>query len=393
MALQGMNRKIDGLHSFVPLQGIPQQHLEFLLDKASSYFVLKGASVETDQFGSEVIVYLYSGEVEITYPNGELQNVNANTNLLPLAYQAQSTVKLTAVSDSELLIFPVDDLRKQLCWSQMAEFQRVQIAGDPTRDEDAEWINFILDSNLFFKVPPTNVADIFSKLTPKVVSAGDVIVRQGEIGNACFFIKEGRARVDIYDPMTQISATVAEIAAGRCFGEDALVNKTKRNATVTMIENGVLMRLAKDDFLPLMEEESSPKVELKYLLPLIRGLSEAKSAEESTKILVDVRTSPEYEVSHLRNAVNISLDLLPLHLPRLDTSAEYVFYSDTGFRSDAAALVLSKLGYKAMSLAGGFKKVLSKCLVNPEWQKLISDQSYWLRGGQVVADQSSATIK
>ncbi len=380
-----MKTKTESLHSFVPLQGIPEQHLEYLIERAQSHFLFTGSTIDSTEYGGDVFIYLFSGEVVIQHPGGLEQIVNANGNLLPLAYQHFQTSSISAVIDSELIIFPLDELRKQLCWSQMAEFQRVQIAGDPSRDEDAQWINFILDSNLFFKVPPTNVAEIFSKLTPKVVSSGDVIVRQGEIGNACFFIKEGQARVDVVDSDTNALDTVAFLGPGRCFGEDALVNKTQRNATVTMIENGVLMRLSKDDFVPLMKQELSDQ---------ISGDTMLLSLDKSERfIVIDVRTEPEYQFGHLRNSVNISLDLLPLHIPRLDKDTQYILYSDTAFRSDAGASALSKLGFKAKSLTKGLKGLILQSEKNLIPYDYLTTQPYWLHDGAVVADQSSETIK
>ncbi len=383
-----MKTKIESLHSFVPLQGIPEQHLEYLVERVQSHFLFTGSIVESSEFGGDVFIYLFSGEVVVSHADGSEQTVNANGNLLPLAYQHFLPAKISAIIDSELIIFPLDELRKQLCWSQMAEFQRVQIAGDPSRDEDAQWINFILDSNLFFKVPPTNVSEIFSKLTPKVVSSGDTVVRQGEIGNACFFIKEGQARVDVIDPETNTQKTVAYLGPGRCFGEDALVNKTQRNATVTMIENGVLMRLSKDDFFPLMKKESSDQVSSDLILSSLNKLD-----SKHRYVLIDVRTAPEYEFGHLKNSVNISLDLLPLHIPRLDKGIQYVLYSDTAFRSDAGASALSKLGFNAMSLAEGLRGLISKSEKELVPLHYLTTQSYWLHEGSVIADQSSGTIK
>lgn len=376
--------KIDSLHSFVPLQGIPEQHLSYLLKRVQSRFLFKGASLSSQFIGRESSLYLYSGSVSVACGETPTQTVSATENLLPLAYQQFQPVEITALEDSELLIFPALELKRQLCWSQMAEFQRVQIAGDPTRDDDAEWINFILDSNLFFKVPPTNVAEIFSKLTPRVTSAGDVIVRQGDIGNACYFIKEGRARVDVTDPETGITKTVAQIGPGRCFGEDALVNKTQRNATVTMIQDGVLMRLSKEDFLPLLKKDQARTVNLEYLV-------ERFGQPES--VVIDVRTVPEYQYGHIDTAVNIALDILPLHLPRLNPKSEYILYSDSGFRSNAGAVALRKLGYNAASLEHGIAEIYSALPFNSDLQPLLTQSPYWLRNGYVVSDQEVGATK
>lgn len=380
-----MNGKISSLSSFVPLQGIPEQHLTYLLNRVQSRFLFKGANFQAKYSGYEYYFYLYSGEVLVRCKGQPEQRVRATENLLPLAYQCYQPVEISALTDSEIMMFPSLELKKQLCWSQMAEFQRVQIAGDPTRDEDAEWINFILDSNLFFKVPPTNVSQIFSKLTPRVVSNGDVIVRQGEIGNACFFIKEGRAEVEVTDPTTGVTKVVAEIGPGRCFGEDALVNKTQRNATVSMIENGVLMRLSKDDFLPLLKKDQATTVDLDYLL--------AKIGQDPKCVIIDVRTVPEYQFGHLETSVNIALDILPLHLPRLNKEFEYILYSDACFRSNAGAVALNKLGYNASAFEGGLADIYASLDMNPALSQLITSKPYWLRDGYVISDQELGATK
>jgi len=380
-----MKGRINSLRSFVPLQAIPDQHLTYLLNKVQSRFLFKGAIFQSQFIGRDCYLFLYSGEVIVRTAYRPEQTVTATENLYPLAYQAYQAVEIEATTDSELLIFPALELKKLLCWSQMAEFQRVQIAGDPTRDEDAEWINFILDSNLFFKVPPTNVSEIFSKLKARVVSSGDVIVTQGEIGNACYFIKEGVAKVEVSDPGSNTRNIVAKIGPGRCFGEDALVNKTQRNATVTMLENGVLMRLAKDDFLPLMKKDQARHVELDYLL--------AKIGQDEDCIIIDVRTEPEYEFGHLETAINISLDMLPLHLPRLDKKFEYILYSDSGFRSNAGAVALAKLGFNVSCFAPGIAELYASLALNPTLKPLITNKPYWVKDGYVVSDQSSGVTK
>jgi phage shock protein E len=145
--------------------------------------------------------------------------------------------------------------------------------------------------------------------------------------------------------------------------------------------------LSKDDFVPLMKQESSDQ---------ISGESMLVDLDKTDQyILIDVRTAPEYQFGHLKNSVNISLDLLPLHIPRLDKDAAYVLYSDTAFRSDAGASALNKLGFNAKSLTGGLRGLISQSEnsdVTHDYD-YITTQSYWLHDGVVVADQSSETIK
>lgn len=380
-----MNDRIDSLSSFVPLQGIPKQHMAYLLNQVESKFLFRGAVFQSQYIGRDCYLYLYSGEVIVRTACRPDETVVATENLYPLAYQCYQPVEIEALVDTELLIFPAAALRQMLCWSQMAEFQRIQIAGDPTRDEDASWINFILDSNLFFKVPPTNVSMIFSKLTTKQVTTDEIIVKQGEVGNACYFIKEGVAKVEVGDSQSGEKKLVAKLGPGRCFGEDALLNRTQRNATVTMMEDGILMRLSKDDFLPLMKKDQAKVVNLDYLLK--------KIGPENECIIIDVRTEPEYQFGHLESAINIPLDMLPLHLPRLKKNIEYILYSDSGFRSNAGAVALVKLGYNAASFSTGLAELFSTLTLNPSLKPLITDKAYWVKDGRIESGQSSGVIK
>ena len=233
-------------------------------------------------------------------------------------------------------------------------------------DEDMEWIQTVLKSNLFYKVPPINVEMIFDRLKPVVVMAGDAIIRQGELGDACYFIKEGEAEVTQRSESGKL-VKLADINVGRCFGEDALVNETVRNANVTMKTDGVLMVLNKQDFLLLRKE------------PVVEEVTENEAASMlQSPVYVDVRTDEEYNLGHLSFSANIPLGLLSLKKRLLDPAKPYVFYCDTGRRSRAAAYLLGKQGYNAMALAGGFIEAgLS--------ENLVQEAGYMLRHGELVA--------
>lgn len=179
---------------------------------------------------------------------------------MPIAHHQPRAFTAIAESDCSLLRIDSDRLDKLLTWSEVADYLQLSISRQRDLDEDVDWMMTVLKSNLFFKVPPLNVEHIFSRLTPQVVYSGDVIIRQGEMGDFCYFIKEGEAEVTRHiDGKRQHLAT---IGIGRCFGEDALVNETVRNASVSMSSDGVLMRLDKQDFYRLLKEPNVASIEL-----------------------------------------------------------------------------------------------------------------------------------
>jgi rhodanese-related sulfurtransferase len=141
---------------------------------------------------------------------------------------------------------------------------------------------------------------------------------------------------------------------GDTFGEDALISGAKRNATVTMLTDGVLMRLPKDDFLELLKE------------PMLRWVD----FEEASRIVagggkwLDVRLPSEFEHCHFDDALNIPLYFVRLKLKSLDPAVSYVVCCDNGRRSSAAAYTLNERGFSSYVLRGGIAETdLAEALI------------------------------
>src|SRR5690606_24262107 len=218
--------------TLVPLKDMSEAHLLALLDYASAEVICAGQTLfELGSYDGEHVYLLY-GDVLLSDAQGQQRLVKGRATLMPLAHHQPRRYKAVAQTDASIVRINSEMLDKLLTWSQIADYLQLNIARQRDLDEDIDWMMTVLKSNLFFKVPPINVEQIFSRLMPQVVYADDVIIRQGEIGDQCYFIKEGEAEVTRHtDGRRQ---HLADIGVGRCFGEDALVNETVRNATVTM---------------------------------------------------------------------------------------------------------------------------------------------------------------
>jgi rhodanese-related sulfurtransferase len=231
-------------------------------------------------------------------------------------------------------------------------------------DGNLELFKGILSSNLFFKVPSVNAEQIFARLQVINVSQGDAVIEEGDDGDCCYFLQHGEA--SIYKTIDGDDCLVAEIMPGRCFGEDALVDKKPRNASVVMKTDGVLLRLVKEDFLKLLSE------------PEVEELEWTDIEEMSYKpILIDIRTEAEYRLGHLAFSANIPMSILGMKKRVLALEQSYVLYCDTGRRSRAAAFFLGKLGYNVVSLAGGLQQ---QGLLD----HLVTEPSYMLREGRLI---------
>lgn len=356
--------------TLVPLKTLKPSFLQYLFANAQVRALFQGQTLfEANSFDHKHI-YLLHGQVELQYPDGHSEIVSGSNAEFPLAHHKPRHCKAVARSDCSILSIDSDQLDRILSWSQIAQYLAAEIAAERDYDEDNAWMQTVLNSNLFLKVPPVNVEQIFSRLTPMVVLKGEAIIRQGEIGDCCYFIKEGAARVtrrldDGQEAGEQRLEHLADIEVGRCFGEDALVYETVRNANVTMISDGVLMRLEKSDFMLLLRE---PEV----------GEASRKALEgPDAPVIVDVRTEEEYAAGHLDRAANIPLNLLCLKKRLLDRDKRYLFYCDTGRRSRAAAYLLGREGYDTAALEGGLRGAGAMGDLRP-------GPGYILRGGVAV---------
>ena len=88
----------------------------------------------------------------------------------------------------------------------------------------------------------------------------------------------------------------------------------------------------------------SKKVDDKILL-------DAHKAVENGAVIIDVRTSKEYGVHHLTNAMNIPLQELSRSLARVPKDRVLVLYCQSGSRSSSAAQILSQRGWKVYDVA------------------------------------------
>ncbi len=81
----------------------------------------------------------------------------------------------------------------------------------------------------------------------KTFREGDVIMRQGELGESAYIIEEGFVEISVEKPDGD-SLVVATRGAGAIIGEMSLIDSAPRTATVTAKDNCILLEITKDDF-------------------------------------------------------------------------------------------------------------------------------------------------
>ncbi|HEY3698338.1 MAG TPA: cyclic nucleotide-binding domain-containing protein [Spongiibacteraceae bacterium] len=337
------------LQTMVPVNALTEDHLNTLMRDTQVEVLCRGQTICTRGDCDDSHIYLLSGRVGLDSGNGAPLTIAANDlqARFPLAHYQPRMETITAIDDCQIIRFDSAQLDSMLAWDQAANYITLDISGQRDLDEDADWMLTLLHSNLFYKVPPMNIRQILSRFQPQFAHSGDVIIRQGEVGDSCYFVKEGAVSVYRAGDGKSKSVLVAELGVGRCFGEDALVNDAPRNATVAMRENGVLMKLDKQDFFLLLK---APPV-------LSLTLAEVDREMMNGAELIDVRSESEYELAHAAPSLNMPLTILKLKSRLLDRNTRYITYCNSGRRSSAAAYLLAEDGYNVTVLRNGFESL------------------------------------
>ena len=200
-----------------------------------------------------------------------------------------------------------------------------------------------LKSGAFAQLPTAHINEMLRRFKRVTAKRGQVVVREGEEGDFYYVVEAGKCLVE--RNVGGVSMRLAELKSGDAFGEEALVANAKRNATVTMLAEGSLLRLAKEDFNELLKK------------PLLQSLDmgEARKKVAAGGQWIDVRYPSEYQYDKLPGAINIPLSEVRNAVKVLDRNREYVLYCQSGRRSSAAAFLLAQRGLKAFVLEGGLR--------------------------------------
>ncbi len=128
-------------------------------------------------------------------------------------------------------------------------------AGDSAQPKGAAVVR-LEDIALFRDLSESSREMLASRLIRREESAGAVVVREGDPGNALFVVSSGRVTVTKRG-RSGGEVELASLGPGAFFGEFALLSDRKRHATVTMSEPGVLFEISRKVIAGLTKSDPS----------------------------------------------------------------------------------------------------------------------------------------
>ncbi|WP_172597758.1 cyclic nucleotide-binding domain-containing protein [Sulfuriflexus mobilis] len=334
------------LAALVPINALTHENFEELARKARIEQIKAGRILFKAGENDKHAVYVLAGEVELS-DGSETSTVKGGSQGArhPLSPQQPRTQTARAKTDCTIALVDRDLLDVLLTWDQSSSYQVEEV-----EESDGDWMSRLLHTPSIMQLPAANIQALFMKLEQLPVEAGEVVIRQGGEGDYYYIISEGRCQVTRISPRTKEEMVLAELNSGDAFGEEALISENKRNATITMLTDGVLMRLGKSDFIELMKE------------PLHSKLSYEAAAERVAggAVWLDVRLPSEHSNGSLPGSINLPLFFLRKKADEINAERTYIMVCDTGRRSASAAYLLAERGFDVYVLEGGLNAVPSE---------------------------------
>ncbi|MGH8725268.1 MAG: cyclic nucleotide-binding domain-containing protein, partial [Burkholderiales bacterium] len=289
-------------------------------------------------------VFLLQGEMLLVFQGGGTLVVvgGSEETRQGLNRRKERLARTKAITDADLLVVDDELLDILATWDQLAAGRGrdmiEMIASGPFSLTS-------LRTGVFAQMPAARIDELLRRFERVTAARGQAVIKEGEEGDFYYVIESGRFQVGRMVGGAEV--LLAELRTGDAFGEEALVSEAKRNASVTALSDGQLLRLNRAHFNELLRE------------PLLRRVAFDEAAEKVRRgaLWLDVRYPSEYQYDKLPGAINVPLAEVRNMFAVLDRTKEYIAYCQSGRRSAAAAFLFAQRGFKVWLLEGGLKSV------------------------------------
>ncbi len=292
-------------------------------------------------------LFLLSGQLALLTEGQPARTIRADSREAGHALAEICPPRSTALASTSVSILSIDSAR-------LEELLQRNEAGAPppaaATDIQDSIFQGALSAPIFSRLPKPHLQVLKKRLSAFEAEAGEVILHEGDAGEYYYLVVSGRCRVSRRPHHRGRQAVIAELGPGEGFGEGALIAHDVHDSTVTMLEKGRLLRLAKGEFLTLLVRPFIKWIPYRRMLAM-----KAQGA-----ILLDIRSTGVFRRRHLQDSVNMPLNILRQCAPLLDKRRRYVVCSDIGRRASTAAFLLAQQGMDVKVLDESMRTALQK---------------------------------
>jgi len=133
-----------------------------------------------------------------------------------------------------------------------------------------EVANFLANSVVCEGFDTAEVEELAKICKPARFKAGEIIVAEDARGRDLYFIKTGRAQINLSGPSARDDAgTISKIIPGQVFGELGFIDGARRSTWVVAIDEVETIQLGWEDFHQLTQSNSKIGYKFIYNLALV----------------------------------------------------------------------------------------------------------------------------
>lgn len=146
-----------------------------------------------------------------------------------------------------------------------------------------EEVEILRQIPLFAKIEPSKIKLLAFTSERLTFQPDDIICKQGDIGDAAYFIMAGEADVIVDTPSGPL--TVASLGKNDVVGEIAILINVPRTATITAKTEVTALKITKDVFFRMVTEFPEMAVEMMRVLAerLVRTTDDLQKAKETIR--------------------------------------------------------------------------------------------------------------
>lgn len=331
------------LNHLVPLNSLSSELQEELLASSAIERLPPGRRIFSQGDSDNRTIFLLSGHLVLVADGAEAVTLRANNEEASRPIAAAQPRQVTALAGSSVTILVIDSQ----VFNRIIDKSQGVVYDDTVALEDREDCHQVLARHaLFARMPKPHQQVLLRRMVEIRATEGQVIIAEGQPGEYYYFVLSGSCHVSSSRNDVDLAG---ELLPGQGFGEAALIENGCHQNTVTMAEDGSILRLSKGEFMTLMVK------------PFIRTLDQLAAREliDQGAILLDIRTPSAFKKAHLPDSINLPLIFLHRLVGILDNKRTYVICGHHGRRAMLAAFLLAETGVHATVLEVDVEKSLS----------------------------------
>jgi len=331
------------IERFRPLSDVSPKYHSQLADTLSIKQVNNGDPIIRKSNNPDISHFLIEGSIEIRQSFDHRFSISHDSPQCQFSLESQLEERgsVKATQDCTVLVVNTQKLDGFLESSQemtmtYLDEEHLSLETETMIDDDfnEDWDDVFIRSPLAENLPSMIIHQLFSQIEDTQVNSGECIVKSHSMGDYFYVIKQGIAEVQTA-PKGPFKGITIELTAGNYFGDEALVADTIRNASVTMLTDGVLGRLDVDKFDSLIKQH------------LVTPVTNDIINNEGDAQVIDVRLPVEYRNNHREGSENIPISALRHQMKNLRQPLLYIVSPANDSRSVLATYLLRQAGFKA----------------------------------------------